>query len=74
MDLTTGAIMALVVWLAGSVAAAAVIGRGIRLRDEREPRFADHDPVGFPMEPGLREAHPLVATRETTRRGPRSTR
>jgi hypothetical protein len=36
MDGTTGAIVALAIWLLGSVAGAAVVGRGIRLRDERE--------------------------------------
>jgi hypothetical protein len=67
MDLTAGAIMALVIWLGGSVAAAAVIGQGIRLRDEREPRFARLDPVGLPMEVGLREVHPLVGAGDLTR-------
>ena len=62
--------MALVVWLGGSVAAAAIIGRGIRLRDERERRFARHDPVRIPIEPGRREVYPLARTGDPTRRRP----
>jgi hypothetical protein len=37
MNPAADVLMGLATWLAGSVAAAAVIGRGIRIRDEREP-------------------------------------
>jgi hypothetical protein len=37
VDLLTGTMVLLGVWLTGSAAAAALLGRGIRLRDEREP-------------------------------------
>ena len=37
MDLNTVATLLLAIWLSGSAAAAAVVGRSIRLRDEHEP-------------------------------------